>query len=201
MHSPLPRDVIVVPQAQPGAALSELFAQTYRELHRLARHQLQRGPTSTLGATTLLHEAYLRLAGKTSLNFADRPQFLAYVSRVMRSTLIDHSRRRRALKSPRSHTISLTDNSELEPAIEASACLLYDTLQTIEKLDHSLATLIDRHIFGGLSLAEIADAQNVSERSIQRQWRRARLLLEHVLQERASTSPAQCALAQPALRR
>lgn len=71
---------------------------------------------------------------------------------------------------------------------ELRRLFLFTTLQTIVKLDHELATLIDQHIFGGRSLAEIATSQNVSERSIQRQWRRARLLLEHVLQEQASTS-------------
>lgn len=84
---------------QGGLALSpQLFSALYRELHRLAQRQLHAGSGNlTLGATTLLHEAYLQLSGRT-LSFPDRPRFYAYAARAMRGLIVDYVRERRALK-------------------------------------------------------------------------------------------------------
>ncbi len=84
------------------SASDKLFAMLYHELHRLAEHNLRHaGAPLTLGATTLLHEAYLNISGRSDVTFADRPRFLAYASRAMRGLIIDYARRRRARKRGR----------------------------------------------------------------------------------------------------
>ena len=82
-----------------GQAANALFAALYEELHRLAKHELaRRGGGVTLGATTLLHEAYLNMSGRNRVAFPDRGRFMAYASRVMRGLIIDYARQRKALR-------------------------------------------------------------------------------------------------------
>jgi RNA polymerase sigma factor (TIGR02999 family) len=82
-----------------STAAEALFAALYADLHRLARHELaRRGAGVTLGATTLLHEAYLDICRRENASFVDRGRFMAYASRVMRGLIIDYARNRRAQK-------------------------------------------------------------------------------------------------------
>ena len=81
------------------SAANALFSTLYRDLHRIARRELGRqGTPLTLGATTLLHEAYIEMAGMGRVSFPDRSRFMAYASRVMRGLIIDHARSRNAIK-------------------------------------------------------------------------------------------------------
>ena len=168
-----------------GAAVDELFSLLYGELHRLAEHALRRdGGAMTLGATTLLHEAYLNIAGREDVAFADRARFLAYASRAMRGLLIDYSRRRRTRKRGRHLEITLVGDEE--PSSEATRtaeelALLGDALGELTALEPALAEVVDLHFFCGFSFAEIATLRRVSERTVQRDWRKARLLLHHGL--------------------
>jgi RNA polymerase sigma factor (TIGR02999 family) len=170
-----------------GAATNALFAALYRELHAIAERQLrQRGPEVTLGTTTLLHEAYLNISAREGVHFADRAHFLAYASRAMRGLMIDYVRRRRAKK--RGGEFQLTgaldqagDGSDA-PAAEPLE-RLGDALDTLGDVDPALAQLVDLHFFCGLSFGEIASLREVSERTVQRDWRKARLLLHRTLQE------------------
>ena len=92
-------DLIASTDRGDPAAAEALFAALYRELHQLARRELARGGGQlSLGATTLLHEAYLNMSGRAGTTFPDRPQFMGYAARVMRSLIVDHARRRRAQK-------------------------------------------------------------------------------------------------------
>jgi len=92
-----------------------LFALLYSELHRLAEHTLRRsGAAVTLGATTLVHEAYLDMAGRDSLSFADKSRFFAYAACAMRGLIIDYARQRRALK--RGHQFEITIVDEETPS-------------------------------------------------------------------------------------
>ena len=164
-----------------SAAVEELFASLYAELHRLAEHQLRRGaPDATLGTTTLLHEAYLDLANRNGLRFPDRGRFFAYASRAMRGLLMDYLRRRRAKKRGGEFQLTQFD----EDAVSADDAQLLDlgpALDELGALDPSLAELVDLHFFCGLSFAEIASLRNVSERTVLRDWRAARLLLSRAL--------------------
>jgi RNA polymerase sigma factor (TIGR02999 family) len=170
-----------------NAAVDELFALLYRELHRLAEHALHRdGGAITLGPTTLLHEAYLNIAGRDDVAFEDRARFLAYASRAMRGLLIDYARRRRAKK--RGRLLEITLDADEEPSGDATRTAeelaqLGDALGELAALEPGLAEVVDLHFFCGFSFAEIAILRRVSERTVQRDWRKARLLLYQGLRD------------------
>jgi RNA polymerase sigma factor (TIGR02999 family) len=171
-------------QADPAAA-DELFALLYHELHRLAEINLRRaGSAYTLGTTTLLHEAYLNIAGRPDVAFADRSRFLAYASRAMRGLTIDYARRRQATKRGRVLEITLAD--EVGPTDETLRTgeeleRLGDALNQLAEFEPSLVELVDLHFFSGFSFTEIATLRGVSDRTVQRDWRKARLLLQDAL--------------------
>jgi len=164
-----------------------LFAALYDELHRLAAVQLRRaGSDLSLGATTLLHEAYLSLAGHDRAKFPDQAQFLGYAARAMRSLVIDYARRGMAQKrGGGAFEITLTNSLNGNPLTRASEVTeleqLSDALDQLAQLEPALAQLVDLHFFCGYSFVEIADLQGLSDRTVQRQWRKARLLLQHTI--------------------
>ena len=167
-------------------AADQLFAMLYSELHRLAEYNLRRaGYSLTLGTTTLIHEAYLNIAGRENVAFPERSRFLAYASRAMRGLIVDYARRRRAQKRGRQLEITLGDEEEassgtsMEKASELAQ--LGDALEELTQLQPALAELVDLHFFCGFSLVEIAALRQVSERTVQRDWRKARLLLHQAL--------------------
>lgn len=171
-------------QADPQAA-DQLFALLYHELRRLAEHHLRRGGSElTLGPNTLLHEAYLNMSGRDGVAFADRSRFLAYASRAMRGLAIDYARRRRAKKRGRLLEITLAGDDQLaagdsQPSEELAR--LGDALEELAALEPALAELVDLHFFCGFSFAEIAALRGVSDKTVQRDWRKARLLLHRTL--------------------
>jgi RNA polymerase sigma factor (TIGR02999 family) len=168
-----------------AGASSALFVALYRELHHIAERELRRGGSNlTLGTTTLLHEAYLNIAHREGVEFATRGQFLAYAARAMRGLMIDYARRDRALKRGGEFHIS-ADGAERAsapvPAEDFEA--LGAALETLRQVDPGLAELVDLHFFCGFSFAEIAEMRGVSERTVYRDWRKARLLLHRSLQD------------------
>ena len=173
-------------ESDQGSA-DELFGLLYQELHRLAEHNLRRSnATITLDATTLLHEAYLNISGRKNVAFADQPSFLAYASRAMRGLVIDYARRRRALKRGRQLEITLAgDEQPSDEAVRRSQELerLGDAIEELALLDPALAELVDLHFFCGFAFTEIAEFRGSSERTVQRDWRKARLLLQHALMD------------------
>jgi RNA polymerase sigma factor (TIGR02999 family) len=165
-------------------ATDRLFAILYHELHQLAEHSLRRaGAALTLGTTTLLHEAYLNIARRENVAFTHRARFLAYAARAMRGLVIDYARSRRAQKRGRQFEITLTSEPASGTGIETAADLerLNDALDELAGLEPALAELVDLHFFGGFSLGEIAALRQVSERTAQRDWRKARMLLHQAL--------------------
>lgn len=165
---------------------NRLFAALYRELHALAEHQLRaNGSGLTLGATTLLHEAYLSMREREGAQFPDRSHFLSYASRAMRGLVIDYARRRQAQKRGGEFHITAVDTGVMSP--ESSLDLqpleaLSDALDQLALADRSLAELVDLHFFAGFTFAEIAQMRGVSDRTVQRDWRKARLLLHSALE-------------------
>ena len=176
----LPGAMIREADAGNAAVLDELFTYLYRELHQLAERHLHHGGDGlTLGTTTLLHEAYLNLAGRESIAFPDRSRFLAYASRAMRGLVIDYVRRRRATKRGGEFLITSLEAAEATP-VEAGGVDIERLAQALDDLSRTgpgLAELVDLHFFSGFSLVEIAALRGVSERTVQRDWRKARLLL------------------------
>jgi len=177
--------------ADPGA-VDALFALLYNELHRLAEANLRRaGSALTLSATTLLHEAYLNLTGRDDVAFPDRGRFLAYASRAMRGLVIDYARRRQAKKRGRLLEITLAGDEPVSPeALRTGQDLtrLGDALEELVALAPALAELVDLHFFCGFSFAEIAALRGVSDRTVQRDWRKARLLLHQGLLDETASS-------------
>ena len=174
-------------EAGDKAARNELFAMLYRELHRLAQHHLARsGGPLTLSATTLLHEAYLDISRREHLAFPERNSFMAYASRAMRGLVIDFARRRCAKKRGRMLEITLEEGGVGSPEVkEATQDLpaLNEGLNRLAGLDPMLAELVDLHFFGGFSFAEIATLRGISERTVEREWRKARTLLHRLVRE------------------
>jgi RNA polymerase sigma factor (TIGR02999 family) len=175
----------LVARAESGEpeAKNALFAALYGELHRLAQAHLHRsGGNLTLGATTLLHEAYLDISGRDAVAFPDRQRFLAYASRAMRGLIIDYVRTRRAQKRGGELTFTSLEEAVVEnPAASAELETLVPALEQLSALDPALAELVDLKFFCGFSFGEIAEMRQVSERTVQRDWAKARVLLHHAL--------------------
>ena len=168
-----------------AGAHDPLFALLYAELHRLARREVRRhGPHQTLGATTLLHEAYLDIRRRDALAFPDAGRFLAYAARAMRGVVIDRVRARSAQKRGGALAITSLDTGNAEQ-FEQPELLprIGEALDELAGLEPELAHVVDLKFFCGFTMAEIAALQNVSERTVQRQWEKARLLLHRALSQ------------------
>jgi RNA polymerase sigma factor (TIGR02999 family) len=168
---------------RPTIADSEaLFASLYADLHRLARRELSRSDGSaTLGVTTLLHEAYVEMSARAAAAFPDRARFMGYASRVMRGLIIDHARHRRAQKRGGRFEITSLDAASSEAADPVELSRIGEALDALSKTDPALAELVDLKFFCGFSFAEIAAMQRVSERTIQRNWEKARIYLYNAI--------------------
>jgi RNA polymerase sigma factor (TIGR02999 family) len=167
-----------------GAA-DALFTALYEELHRMARRELsRRGGGVTLSATTLLHDAYLNISGREGTTFPDRNRFMGYASRVMRGIIIDYARARQAQK--RGGEFEITSIRTDIAAVGSNASELSrmsDALDELARLDERLARVVDLKFFCGFSFVEIAAMFGVSERTVQRDWEKARIYLHNVLQD------------------
>ena len=163
-----------------------LFSTLYSELHRLARRQLAgQFIPARLGATTLLHEAYLNMARGAS--FPDRARFMAYASRVMRGLIIDHARARNSAKNGgRYHITAVTLDNLENPVSPRELALINDALEELTTVEPDLATLVDLKFFCGFSFAEIGAMQMVSERTVQRKWEKARIYLHQSIRGRCA---------------
>jgi RNA polymerase sigma factor (TIGR02999 family) len=166
------------------ASRERLFATLYSELTRLARRELARGgPQLTLGAATLVHEFYLDVSGREGASFPDRARFMAYAARVMRGLIIDHARRRCAQKRGGQFEItSLRTDPGVAVIDDAELARVGEALDELARIDPALAQVVDLRFFCGLSFAEIADLNNISVRTAQRQWDKARIYLHTHLQ-------------------
>jgi RNA polymerase sigma factor (TIGR02999 family) len=156
-----------------------LFAALYSELHRVAKRELGRHSFAlTLGATTLLHEAYLDIAARNGACFPDRARFMAYAARVMRGLIIDHARNRQAQKRGGQFEITSMAGEVKENVVDAREMRrLSDALDELAKVDATLTEIVDLKFFCGFSFAEIAAMRGVSGRTVQRLWDKARIYL------------------------
>jgi RNA polymerase sigma factor (TIGR02999 family) len=155
-----------------------LFASLYADLRRLADRELHRNPLASVSPTTLVHEAYLNISAREGLSIDERGRFLAYAGRAMRGLLIDLVRERQALKRGGSFQITRLHTEageELANADELSR--LSDALEALSVVDPRLAEVVDLKYFCGFSFAEIAALRGSSERTVQRDWEKARLIL------------------------
>jgi RNA polymerase sigma factor (TIGR02999 family) len=159
-----------------------LFAVLYSELHRLAQRQLAGNAALNLGATSLLHEAYLDIARREGASFPDRPRFMAYAARVMRGLIIDYVRRRQAQKRGGRFELTTLVGDEADPATDDTELQrIGDALDELATVEPELAQMVDLRFFCGFSFPEIAALRGVSERTAKRQWEKARLYLHRSL--------------------
>jgi RNA polymerase sigma factor (TIGR02999 family) len=165
-------------------ASDELFAGVYRELHRLAHAQLSAHGRAgdTLDTTSLVHEAYLRLAQPAGLSAEDRAHFFNLAARVMRHVVVDYARKRDAAKRS-GEVVRIEVGGPKEPMAEGDARLTDDllaldaSLERLEAESPRLARLVELRFFAGLSFVEIGDVQGLTERTAKRDWRKARAFL------------------------
>lgn len=164
-------------------AREALFALLYDELHRLAHAHVARARGAmTWNTTTLLHEAYLGFARRDGLQFPDENRFLGYAARAMRGLVIDAIRSRHTEK--RGVDLSFVPVAEAMLAAVGSPAeveQLNDALADLAQLEPALAELVDLAFFCGFTFAEIAEMRGVTERTVQRDWAKARLLLHGAL--------------------
>jgi RNA polymerase sigma factor (TIGR02999 family) len=164
-------------------AHQELFVTLYDELRRLARRKLRQGGAgNSMGATTLLHEMYLTVHARDGMVFPDHARFLAYASRAMRGLIIDFARSRSALKRGAGFEItSLPTEVPEQLADSAELQRLNEAVERLACVDARLAEVVDLKYFGGFSFAEIAAMWDMSERTVQRDWEKARIFLHRCL--------------------
>jgi RNA polymerase sigma factor (TIGR02999 family) len=170
------------------AALDHVFATLYPELRKIARGRLHmQRDDGHLGTTTLVHETFLRLVGAAQLELADRKHFYTYAAKTMRHIIIDFARERAAQRRG-GGAARVTLDTDLagqlaEPEPEASLVRLNDSLLALEAVDANLARLVEMRYFAGYSEAEAAELLGTSERTVRRQWDKARAYLLASLRE------------------
>ncbi len=176
-------------RAGDAGAVDQLFTALYADLRRLAHAQLslRARRDDTLETTALVHEAYLRLAEPAGLAAEDRAHFLNLTARVMRHVVVDLARRRQAQKRGAAVLVSWPEG--FEPGADPGAAqagenghgpgalALEQALERLEKESPRLAKLVELRFFGGMGLAEIAPLLGVTDRTLKRDWRRARAFL------------------------
>ena len=180
---------VLVRQADGGEADAKerLFTALYSELHRLAERQLRGNLGVAISPTTLLHETYLNVAHSQAV-FPDRERFLSYAARAMRSLVVDFARARRAQRrGGQFHITSLdteaAEGTQIESCDDRRLEALSRALDELAVHDKRLAEIVDLKYFGGLSFGEIAALRGTSERTVQRDWGKARLFLCRELDE------------------
>jgi RNA polymerase sigma factor (TIGR02999 family) len=160
-------------------AANALFALLYAELHRLAKGELARNSFgATLGTTTLLHEAYLSMSEREGTVFPDRARFMGYAARAMRGVIIDHVRGRQALKRGGEFVFTPLDDTLADPAAGPPDLeRVGAALDELAALEPRLAEVVELRFFCGFSFEEIAGMWKVSDRTVQRDWAKARIFL------------------------
>ena len=164
-------------------AADRLFAAMYAELRRLARARLRSGGRNTLlDTSSLVHESYLRFARAGQLQLPDRVRFLRWAGRVMRSVIVDFARRRLAeRRGGGKAVVTLSTDVGAVPAGESEIIRVHDALEEMAAHDQRMATVVEMRYFAGMTESEIAEAVGVNERTIRRDWEKARLFLREAL--------------------
>ncbi len=177
--------LLVAWRAGGDAAADHLFPLLYQELRRIAHRQLARERSGhTLSTTALVHEAYLELVDQSRAQWVDRAHFLAVAARVMRRVLLEYARQHRAEKRGGGRAPVVLDDA-LAIAADARADALIETDDALERLaaiDERLARVVECRFFGGLTDAETAEALGITERTVRRDWVKAKLWLAEAFQ-------------------
>jgi len=159
--------------------LDSLVPLVYAELRKLARSYLRRErPDHTLQSAALVHEAYVRLAGKSSPDLENRTHFFGVAARLMREILVEHARSRAAAKRgdglPR---LALNEALSIPQQRNVDVILLDDALRRLAALDERQCRIVELRFFAGLSIEETSEALEISAATVSREWTTARLWL------------------------
>jgi RNA polymerase sigma factor (TIGR02999 family) len=160
--------------------MDPITPELYAELRRLARSRLAAGGRHVLlDTTSLVHESFLKLQGAGRLRMEDKNHFLAYAATAMRSVVIDYVRRRGSEKrgGGAEHVTLDTDVAEQLGASDEEIVEVHNALESLEKVDPRLVKVVEMRYFAGLTDAEIGAALDITDRTVRRDWDRARLLL------------------------
>lgn len=165
----------------PNRGLDELLPVVYDELRRIAAYQLRKERSGhTLNPTALVHEAYIRLAGKKDLDWKGSNQFYAVLSRAMRHILVNYARdRRRHKRKGRMAQVPLDEAlGVLYDERPEDLVTLDEALKRLEELDERCCRIVECRFFGGLTIKETADALSVSPMTVTRDWQFARVWIK-----------------------
>ena len=187
MQCPVDRTGVIegARRARPNAnSVDALFAEAYQELRRLARVRLRGGGRNTvLDTTSLVHESYLRLAAAGRLRVEDRAHFLRYAGCAMRSVIVDFVRQRQSgRRGGAADRITLTTRAGAGVnAGERQILRVHEAISELARYDARMARVVEMRYFGGLTESEIAEALEVTDRTVRRDWEKARLWLSDAL--------------------
>jgi RNA polymerase sigma factor (TIGR02999 family) len=178
----------LIRRAQDGddSALRAVFDVTYGDLRRMARARLTQGARGTLlDTTSLVHESFLRFANAGELQIGDRAHFFRYAGHVMRSVIVDFARARNAERrggDARHVTLNTAVGEQHTDTGEDEVLKVHEALEQLARIDARLVQVVEMRYFAGMSEIEIAAALGVTERTVRRDWQKARLLLANELQ-------------------
>ena len=165
-------------------AFKALIPLVYHELRRIARHYVrQERPDHTLQSTALVHEAYLRLMRQESLDIENRAHFFAVAAHLMRQILVDHARRRGAVKRGSGLKLELNEAISVEVPPNVDLIGLDTALNELARLDPQQSRIVEMRFFGGLSIQDTAKIVGVSPATVKREWATARAWLRRELEK------------------
>ncbi len=176
-------DIQKQPGLNSGESINELMPLLYDELRQIAhRHLSARRAGATLNTTALIHEAYLRLADQSQPQWQNRVHFLGVAALAMRHILVDRARARMSAKRGGSKFRVTLDEKVLSDDDAPDGLLqITDALDKLAMIDARLSRVVEYRFFGGLTSAEIAELLGVTERTVERDWIKARMLLRELL--------------------
>ena len=175
-----------IAEAQKESSEDALFNEAYRELRRLARFHLRSGGrTPLLNTTTLVHESYVRLAGAGRLDLNDRAHFMCYAARAMRSVIVDIARKRQSSRhgGQVAHVVLDTELANNISVADQEILGIHEALDELGRLDPRMVKIVEMRYFAGMTEAEIAGTLGLTDRTIRREWEKARLWLSAALQK------------------
>ena len=173
--------VIEDSQSNVPKAVNRLFDLLYNDLHRVARNRVHAdGRHNELSATVILHETYERLVKLDELKVSDRKQFFTYAAAVMRSVVVDMARARLTARRGAGVSdvpIDTMIESTLASPVDETVMQIHEALDNLEAVEPRLARVVEMRYFAGLTLTEIAETLELTERTVSRDWNKAKALL------------------------
>ncbi len=172
-------------QPENHGAAARLYAMLYPEIKRLARSRLYAvGGVTSLNTTALANEGFLRMADREGLMGESRSQFFAYVGKVLRCVVLDHLRAKNAeMRGGDQVHVTLSNAESIAQSGRDNWFLLDQALEKLSVIDRDLYELVEMRYFVGMSIAEIAEQRAVSTRTIDRDWIKAKFILEDMVEK------------------